>query len=128
MERYLFLTLLLLVLAAPAIAKPHSTVPVPCSDLWSAVEDTLGNAGNYTILASDDSGMTASFTVVEALRMRVNSVALNPEDTGCKLQVKTVSGDSANEDEAPFRKRVEHFLERLKAAKPSAPAKTAGNI
>jgi len=46
-----FVFILLLVLTTQAFAKPY---PVPCSDLWSAVTDTLGNAGNYKIVATDE--------------------------------------------------------------------------
>ena len=56
--------ILLLALATPAFAKPY---PIPCSDLWSAVTDTLGNQGNYKIVATDYEEMKSSFIVVGAL-------------------------------------------------------------
>jgi hypothetical protein len=77
--------ILLLFLAAPAFAKPY---PVPCSDLWSAVTDTLGNAGNYKIVATDSEEMKASFIVVGALFPGINALFLKPQGNGCELQIK----------------------------------------
>jgi len=115
--------ILLLVLSAPAFAKPY---PVPCSDLWSAVTDTLGNAGNYKIVASDTEEMKASFIVVGALYPGINALFLKPQGNGCELQIKM--GFTGNDDESALRGRVNRAINKLKAAKPSAPAKPAGNI
>jgi hypothetical protein len=115
--------ILLLFLAAPAFAKPY---PAPCSDLWSAVTDTLGNAGNYKIVATDTEEMKASFIVVGALYPGVNALFLKPKGNGCELQIKM--GFTGNDDESALRGRVNHALTKLRAAKPSAPAKPAGNI
>lgn len=121
--------ILVLVFASPAFAKPHNNIyTVPCSDLWNAVMDTLGDKGNYSIMASDDTEMTASFIVVGAVRVRVNSVTLNPQDNGCELKLKVADSgySNSNEDEATFRKRVDHSMTRLKATSPAPPAKPAG--
>jgi hypothetical protein len=79
--------ILLLVLSAPAFAKPY---PVPCSDLWSAVTDTLGNANNYKIIATNGDQMEASFIVVGALHPGVN--ALFPETPGQRQRVANQNG------------------------------------
>jgi hypothetical protein len=119
--------LLLFVLAVPAFAKPRNDVyPVSCSDLWDAVKDTLGNAGNYRVMAIDDVAMSASYLIVGATQQHVNSVELNPKDNGCQLQVKAPESVSMSDDETPFRKRVGQSLAKLNPAKPAAPAKPDG--
>ncbi len=124
MAKFMVVALLFFLLAVPAFGKAHNDIyPASCNDLWDAVKDTLGNAANYHILAMDDSGMTASYVIVGALRERVNSVALNPRDNGCELQVQSPVSGYANDDESPFRKRVGRSLAKLNAAKPSVPAK-----
>ena len=124
MARFLVFALLFLVPVFPAFGKPHNdSYPVPCGDLWSAVSDTLGNAGNYSILATDDTEMKASFMAVGAQRKRVNSVSLNPKDSGCQLQVQFPDSGYAEDEEGVFKKRVGHSLARIQAAKPSPPAK-----
>ncbi len=87
MARCIGFLLLLLGFSLPALGKGHNDVyPVPCSDLWNAVKDTLGNTGNYNLVTSDDSEMTASYMVQNETRQRVNSVHLNPADNGCELE------------------------------------------
>jgi hypothetical protein len=115
--------ILLLALATPAFAKPY---PIPCSDLWSAVTDTLGNQGNYKIVATDYEEMKSSFIVVGALYPGVNALFLKPQGNGCGLQVKM--GFTGNDDESALRGRVNRALAKRKAAIPSAPAKPAGNL
>lgn len=110
---------LLLVLAAPVFAKPY---PLPCKDLWSAVTDTLSNAGNYKIIGSDDEQMKASFIVVGDPGM--NAVFLKPKDNGCELQIKM--SFTGNDDEGALRSRVNHTIAKRKAAKPLPPAPSAG--
>jgi len=115
--------ILLLALATPAFAKPY---PIPCSDLWSAVTDTLGNQGNYKIVATDYEEMKSSFIVVGALYPGVNALFLKPQGNGCGLQVKR--GFTGNDDESALRGRVNRALAKRKAAIPSAPANPAGNL
>ena len=116
---------LLLPLAVPALAKPHNgTYPTPCSDLWPAVTNTLGNAGNYKIIAADSDNMKASFVVVGALYPAINAVFLNPKNNGCALKVHM--GFTGNDDEGAFRNRVDHAFSKLRAAQPALPAKSSG--
>jgi hypothetical protein len=120
MSRFSVLSLIL-ILAAPAFAKPY---PVPCSDLWSAVTDTFGDARNYKIVATDSEGMKASFIVVGALYPGVNAVLLKPRGNGCELDIKM--GFTGSDDEGALRSRVNHALAKGRAAKPSPPAPTTG--
>jgi hypothetical protein len=125
MARLMVLTLLLLLPALPAFGKARNDIyPVPCSQLWDAVTITLGNPGDYKIMTSDDSEMTASYTVTGAVRVRVNSVVLNQQDAGCEMNVKSPDAGYMVDDESTFRKRVGKALARLQAAKPSQPAST----
>jgi hypothetical protein len=128
MARFLVVILLLFVLAVPASgkAKNDDIYPVPCSDLWAAVRDTLGNPGNYSIMTADDDALTASYVIVGAQRQRVNSVLLNPEDNGCALQLTSPDSGYMSDDATPFKKRVARSLAKMQAAKPTGPAKPAG--
>jgi hypothetical protein len=115
---------LLLVLGAPAFAKPH---PIPCDDLWSAVSETLGNQGNYTILVSAESQRKASFIVVGSLYPAVGVVSLKPEQDGCELEIRI--GFTGNDDGYTLRSRVNRALSKRRAAKvvkASPPAPTSG--
>ena len=118
-----FVFILLLVLTTPAFAKPY---PVPCSDLWSAVTDTLGNAGNYKIVATDEDSMRAFFIVVGALYPGINALFLKPQVNGCELQIKM--GFTGNDDESALRGRVNRALAKMKTVKQSTSAKPAGNL
>jgi hypothetical protein len=124
MARYLVFALLLLAATVPAPGKPRNDAyPVTCADLWNAVSDTLGNAGNYKILASDDSELKAYSLAVGSQRQRVNSVSLNPKDNGCELLTQFPDSGFANDDEGAFRKRLAHSVAKLQAAKPQQPGK-----
>ena len=115
--------ILLLVLVTPAFAKPYR---LPCSDVWSAVTDTLGDAGNYKVVATDNEQMKASFIVVGALFPGTNALLLKPKDNGCELQMRmTFSG---NDDEGALRNRVNRVLAKMRTAKQSTPVKSAGNL
>ena len=104
-------------LAAPAFAKPY---PLPCSDLWSAVTDALGNTGNYKIVAADEEQMKASFIVIGALHPGISAVNLKPRNSGCDLQIRM--GFTGNDDEGALRSRVNHAVAKRQAAKPAPPA------
>jgi len=122
--RLAVVALMSLALAVPAFGKAHKdTYPVPCSQLWAAVKDTLKNSGNYGIIASDDTAMTASYNVGESFRQRTNSVALSSQGTGCEMQVQSAYRGLAHDDAGDFKKRVDGSLAKLKDSKPSQPAK-----
>jgi hypothetical protein len=108
---------LFLALAAPAVAKPY---PLPCSDLWNAVTDTLGNPGNYTIVAIDNEHMKASFIVVGSLYPAGNSVFLKAKGDGCELETRM--GFTGNDDGFALRSRVNRALAKRKAANLPTPA------
>jgi len=108
----------------PAFGNVHKdTYPVPCSELWAAVKDTLKNSGNYGIIASDDNAMTASYTVGSSIRRGTNSVALSPQGTGCEMQVGSAYRGLMHDDAGDFKNRVNESLAKLKTAKPSETAK-----
>lgn len=54
-----FLSLALVLLAFGRTTK--STYPDPCSEVWSAVKDTLGDPDNYSVDQRDDKEMTAPY-------------------------------------------------------------------
>jgi len=132
MMRFVVVALMALILVVPAFGGVHKDAyPVACSELWAAVKDTLGNAENYSIVTTDNNQMTASYDVKHAVHtsiagaalQRTNSVALNPQGSGCEMQVHSNYSGWNHSDAGDFKKRVDESLAKLKAAKPSEPAK-----
>jgi len=134
MMRFVVVALLSLTVVVPAFGGTHKdNYPVPCSELWGAVKDALGNPENYSIVATDDTKMTAMYDVHHAVHtsitgaalQRTNSVALNPQGSGCEMQVHSNYSGWNHSDAGDFKKRVDESLTKLKASKPSEPAKPA---
>ncbi len=64
MMKSVIAALILLTLAAPVFGKTHNeTYPVPCSELWNAVQDTVKNSGNYSLVVADNTQMTLPTTL-----------------------------------------------------------------
>jgi len=123
-----------LALALPAFGRTtKSGYPVPCSEVWGAVKDTLSNPENYSVDASDDTAMTASYhpkhtvhvTVTGTVLQRTNHVTLVPKDTGCEMQVVSNYSGWEHDDQGDFKKRVDEFLAKPKDAAPVQPAQPA---
>ena len=130
--RLVVVALMSLVLALPAFGKTYkSTYPVPCSDVWSAVKDTLSNPENYSVDESDDAQMTAAYkvkhaahvTITGAALQRTNHVTLVSKGTECEMRVGSNYSGFEHDDKGDFRKRVDESLAKLKEATPSQPAK-----
>ena len=130
--RLVVAALMSLALALPAFGKTYkSTYPAPCSEVWSAVKDTLSNAENYNVVESDDTKMTASYNVKHsahvnvsgALLQRTNHVTLVPKGTGCEMQVVSNYSGWEHNDRSDFKTPVDESLAKLTAATPSQPAK-----
>ena len=116
----------------PAFGKTYkSTYPVPCSELWGAVKDTLSNPENYSIEESDDTQMTAAYkvkhaahvTITGAALQRTNHVTLVSKGAECEMRVGSNYSGFEHDDKGDFRKRVDESLAKLKEATPSQPAK-----
>ncbi len=131
MMRLVVVGLMSLVLVVPAFSKTYkSTYPDPCSDLWSAVKDTLSNADNYTVTESDDAKMHADYdakhaahvNISGALLQRKNHVTLAPKGTGCEMQVVSNYSGWEHSDRGDFKSRVEESLAKLKSAEAAKPA------
>jgi len=132
--RLVVVALLSLALALPAFGKTYkSTYPDPCSQMWTAVKDTLSNADNYAVEKSDDAQMTASYQVKHsahvnvsgALPQRTNKVTLVSEGTGCQMQVVSNYSGWEHDDKGDFKQRVDASLAKLKDAKAAEAAKPA---
>lgn len=130
--RIAVVVLIALALALPAFGKTSKHIyPAPCSELWGAVKDALGNAENYNVEESDDTLMTAAYkvkhnvhvTVTGALTQRTNHVALVSKGAECEMQVKSNYSGFEHDDSGDFRTRVEESFARLKGAKPAEAAK-----
>ena len=126
MLRFAVALLLLSAFALPALSKTHKvTYPNACGEVWAAVKGILSNPENYTIKISDESRMTASYsvkhsahvTITGALRQRPNTVSLSPEGSGCKMEVQSNYSGFEHNDSGDFTKRVTEAL-----AKPKEPA------
>ena len=131
-------TLLLLALACAAFGMTYkSSYSVPCSDLWPAVKDTLGNPDNhYEVVRSDDAQMHAEYnvhheahvTISGAILQRMNKVTLVPKGEGCEMQVVSNWSGIEHSDRSDFKKRVDDSLAKLKAVPPSQPAEPAAPV
>jgi len=110
-------SIFLLVLATTAFAKPY---PLPCSDLWSAVTDTLGNERNYTILSSDNIRMKAYFIVIGSSFPATHTAYVKARPKGCELEVRM--GFTGLDDEGFLRSRVNRAFVKRRSAKPTPPA------
>jgi len=132
--RLMILALMSLALALPAFGKTYKTsYPVPCSQVWGAVKDTLSNPENYAVVESDDTKMTASYNVKHsvhanvsgAVLQRTNHVTLVPNGEGCEMQVVSNFSGWEHDDKGDFKKRVDAFLVKPKAPEAAEPAKPA---
>ena len=130
--RFVVVALMSLSLALPVFGKTYkSTYPVPCSEVWGGVKDTLSKPENYTVVESDDTKMTASYhvkhsahvTVTGAVLQRKNRVTLVSNGPGCEMQVLSNYSGFEHNDRDDFKKCVDESLAKLKTATPSQPAK-----
>ena len=128
MIRTFVVAFFLLLFSVPASAKPNDVYPVSCNDLWAAVKDKLGNPLNYGILTMDVATQTAMFTITGATRVRINSVALAPQDSGCQFKLTAKESGFGTDEETTFRKRVAKSLAKLQAAKPAPSPKAPGQM
>ncbi len=124
--------LLSLLLAVPMFGETYKNAyPMPCTDLWGAVKDTLSYPDNYTVVSSDDAKMTAKYkvkhavhvTITGALLQRDNRVTLIPKTSGCEMQVVSNYSGYEHNDQGDFKKRVDESLAKPKDAKPPEAAK-----
>jgi len=132
--RVVVMGLVALSFALPVIGKTYkSTYPIACSEIWTAVKETLSNADNYAVAENDDAKMTASYNVKHsvhtnvsgALLQRTNKVTLVAKGTGCEMQIVSNYSGWEHDDKGDFKKRVDEVLAKPKAAKPEEPAKPA---
>ena len=130
--RLVVVALMSLALALPAFGKTYkNTYPVPCSQVWGAVKDTLGNAENYNVVESDDTKMTASYnvkhsahvTITGALLQRANRVTLVVKGAGCEMQVVSNYSGFEHNDRGDFKTRVDESLAKPKAERPAEDTK-----
>jgi hypothetical protein len=116
--------LLSLALALPAFGKTYKTTyPASCSEVWSAVKDTLGNQENYNVVSSDDAQMTATYDVKHSahvnisgtLLQRKNKVTLMSQATGCEMAVVSNYSGWEHNDQGDFKTRVEEAMAKSNA-------------
>jgi hypothetical protein len=134
MLRLALVVLSLFVFSLPSFSKTHKeTYPNACSEVWTAVKDTLGNPENYTIKMTDEAHMSVSYsvkhsahvTITGALRQRPNTATLSPKGTGCEMQVESNYSGFEHNDAGDFTKRVSEFLAKQKGSTPSETPKSA---
>jgi|ERR1039458_3891216 hypothetical protein len=134
MMKFAVVVLMSIAVAVPAFGKTYkSTYPVPCSQVWGAVKDTLSNPDNYDVQESDDAQMKASYNVKHAVHanisgaalQRTNHVTLVSKGAGCEMQVVSNYSGWEHDDKGDFKKRVDESLAKPKDAKPAEPARPA---
>jgi hypothetical protein len=80
--RLVIVALSSLALAFPTFGKHYKNkYPVPSSEVWPAVKDTLSHADNYKVLASDDAEMTADYNVQHSVHANIAGTVLQPRIT-----------------------------------------------
>jgi|ERR1700690_3731582 len=131
MMKFAAIAFMTLIFAAPAFSKTHKdSYPQPCSELWTAVKDTLSNPDNYTLQGTpDDAKMTASYNVKHSVHLSVtgavaqhtNQITLVPKGTGCEMQVESSFSGLAHDDAGDFKKRVEESLAKGNTKPADAP-------
>jgi hypothetical protein len=124
MFKFLITSFLMLVVAAPALAKSSDVYPVSCADLWAAVKDTLHSQRDYGILSMNEVEQKASFTIVGSLTVYTDRIALMPKDGGCAMKATFIQEGPDDSDWLQFHHRLERSLTKLQAAKPK-PASTS---
>ncbi len=107
--------------ALPAVAKTHKDdYTVPCATLWKAVHDVVRNSGKYGIISINAEEMTASYNIGGNLTgKRINTVVLNPQGSGCEMQIQTAYSGLGNNDAGDFKKRVDESLTKLQGTAPA---------
>ena len=117
---------LVFTVAVPAVAKTHKDeYTIPCATLWPAVKDVIRNSGKYGIISITNDEMTASYNIGGNLTgKRINTVLLNPQGTGCEMQIQTAYSGLVNNDAGDFKKRVDESLTKLGGTQ-AEPAATA---
>src|ERR1017187_8419965 len=112
MMKFAVVVLMSIAVAVPAFGKTYkSTYPIPCSELWGAVKDTLSNPDNYDVKESDDAQMKAAYDVKHAVHanisgaalQRTNHVTLVPKGTGCELQIGSNYSGWEHDDKGDFK-------------------------
>jgi hypothetical protein len=125
------LALMSICLALPSFGKTYkSTYPVACSEVWSAVQETLNVPDNYNVVEIDPALMTATYDVKHSAHVNIsgaalqrkNHVALVTEGTGCQMQVVSNYSGWEHNDQGDFKKRVDEALAKPKATAPVQPA------
>jgi hypothetical protein len=136
-RRLAVVALMSLAFGLPGFGKTYkSTYPVPCSELWGAVKDTLSNPENYSVEQSDDTQMTAAYkvkhaahvTITGAALQRTNHVTLVSKGTECEMHVVSNYSGFEHDDKGDFRKRVDESLAKLKSAPASPVAEPAAPV
>ena len=122
-----------LAVALPAFGKSHkSSYSFPCSEVWSAVKNTLANAENYGKVELNETTMTAAYHVKHAAHIsvggavlqRTNHVALETNGAACEMKIGSNYSGIEHNDADDFKKRVDDALAKMKATTPSEPAKS----
>jgi hypothetical protein len=124
MRKFLITSFLILVVAAPALAKSSNVYPVSCADLWAAVKDTLQRPRDYGILSMNEVEQKASFTIVGSLTVYTDRIAPTARDGGCAMKATFIQEGPDDSDWRQFHHHLERSLTKLQAAKPT-PASTS---
>lgn len=126
MLKSLITSFLMLVVAAPALAKSSDVYPVSCADLWAAVKDTLQRPRDYGILSMNEVEQKASFAIVGSLTVYTDRIALTARDGGCSMKATFIQEGPDDSDWRQFHHHLERSLAKLQAAKPKLASTSPG--
>ncbi len=126
MLKSLITSFLMLIIAAPSLAKSRDVYPVSCDDLWTAVKASLASPRDYGILSMNEVEQKASFTIIGSLTVYTDKVALTAKDGGCAMKATFIQEGPDDSDWRQFHHRLERSLAKLQAAKPKPAVTSAG--
>ena len=117
LRKLFIMPFLMLVVAAPTLAKSRDVYPVSCEDLWAAVKHTLESPRDYGVVSMSDVEQKASFTIIGNLTLYTDKIALPAKDGGCAMKATFLQEGPDDSDWRQFHHRLDRSLARLQAAK-----------
>jgi len=126
LRKLFIMPFLMLVVAAPALAKTRDVYPVSCADLWAAAKGSLASPRDYGILSMNEVEQKASFTIIGSLTLYTDKIALTAKDGGCAMKATFLQEGPDNSDWRQFHHRLERSLAKLEAAKSKAAVTSTG--
>jgi hypothetical protein len=119
----LVITLILLLAASPALAKPRTkTYPASCERVWQAVQSIAADTKEYSSSMLDDARHKAELVTGHGAWTGKRTLYLTLSGTGdtCEVAVEGIFSGLAHNDKGDLFKRIEQALVET-PSKPASP-------